>query len=266
MKLLCISFGNSNRINSFIDYIKSKYSSADIETYNVFNESNFNKLSSKATQSYDGIFLLSTGSEKGLFESFSSKQSKYKDKCSVKCLKEEYPEKYQLIIDIIYNNMLTPILAVCYGAEILNLFYNGTYYSNGVRNQALFKTRLDLTCPLFKGVDRIIYPQYNHYYISKNEVSKPIAFNLSDFSQSAYQHSKYHYGFAFHLVNSDPECLKIIDNFIDIIQQKKRAVYIYILLICFLATMILKYFYKFKNANYVLIVLLFLVCVEMLFH
>jgi len=266
MNLLCLYFGNSNRILSFINYLKTTYPHATIQPYNIFNDSDFERLQSHVNDSYDGIFLLSYGSDKTASEGFSSKQSKYNSKCSVSCLKQKYPERFKTIIDIIYKNMLTPILGVCYGAEILNLFYGGDIHNTGVRNQALFKTRLDISNKLFHGLERIIYPQYNHFYISRNNVSKPIAFNLSDFSQSAYQHSKYHYGVSFHLVNSDSQCLKIIDNFIDIIEYKKKAIYLYILLILVAATLVLKYFYNFKHGNLTLIILLLMVCLETLFH
>ena len=158
MKLLCISFGLSSRILGLINYIKINYPTAKLSTYNFFDPIQYNELQQNIFSSYDGIFLLSTGSELS--------ENPMKKKISVNRLIKNYPEKIDLLFQLLINNQSTPVLGICYGAQILNYFYEGIQCSHMLRNgllerqSGIFKTIIDTRNPIFFEYETVYHNDF----------------------------------------------------------------------------------------------------------
>lgn len=271
MKILCIYFNSSNRIQQFINYFEKNYDNIILDKYNLFNKNDFKILEKNKFNHYDGIFLLGTGPEK---KGSQKKNINYRDienysniqsKISVNYLLKKNSKILDCINTIIYNNIKTPIIGICYGAQILNSIYKGDLYSNSYRIQGFFETELDTSNKLFKNLNKNIYPQYNHYFSYINNYSKPIAINKNNNVISGYQHSKYHYSLSFHLIKSDKSSHKIIDNFINIVKdnsKKMNTLYLFFITIFFL--LLIFYFnkyYKNKYKNVIFFINIFLILI-----
>jgi len=242
MKLLCISFGLSSRILGLINYIKINNPTAKLLIYNFLNPVQYNELQQNILSAYDGIFLLSIGSELS--------ENPLKKKMSIDQLIEKYPEKMDLLSQLLINNQTTPVLGICYGAQILNYFYDGIQCSqslkrgNLLRQSGIFKTVIDTQNPIFLNMTKIIYPQYNSVYTSIDFDSTIIAINVHDNTPAAYQYSTHHYGIRFHIQKSDPEYSRIIDNFLNIVKNNQSHNVFYI----FLLLLIILFAYKYRKS------------------
>ena len=218
MHVLHISFRNSNRNDLFNHMLRTK--NVCVVEYDFFNPDDYEALLND-NYTYDALFLGSQGSDgetqKGLtgFKFINLYNSKGLEE--MKRRLSELVRKYENI----------PILGICYGAQVLNIFHGGEISGKRDIKKTGYKSiQLDTSSPLFKGFPSYIHAEFNTWYtITPSALSSIIAVTKDDNVIAAQSFPGNHYGLYFHIMHGDDDVIReVVDNFISIVERKKNYV------------------------------------------
>jgi gamma-glutamyl-gamma-aminobutyrate hydrolase PuuD len=231
MKILMIGFGYNPRINDLIHDIKSF--GITLYYFNVFRSNQMTEFKN-FNETVDGLILTGGGTKWGKdykrfykyrnIESVRKRNLQFIYDCEFSDIdKSGCPEqKFTDLIDIPRKYHNVPILGICYGCNILELFYNGglpTKLEN--KNTGRQITKINKS-PLFENLyNKILYFDYNHYYYNKYPAPGSKIIAMQNDMSSAVQYSPIHFGIQFHIIRSGKDGEQILTNFLNIC--KKRA-------------------------------------------
>lgn len=229
-----IGFGYNPRINDLIHDIKS--SGLSLYYFDVFHPNQMTAFKN-FNENVDGLILTGGGTKWGRnykrfykyreIKSIRKRNLQFIYDCNFNdnINKSFCPE--QNFIDFVniprkYHNI--PILGICYGCHILELFYNGslpTKLEN--KNTGRHITKINKS-PIFENLyNKILYFDYNHYYYNKSPAlgSKIIA--MQNEMPAAFQYSPIHFGIQFHIIRSGKDGEQILKNFLNICKKKSNT-------------------------------------------
>ena len=164
--------------------------------YDFFDPNDYEALLND-NYTYDALVLGSQGggSGKGLMD------FEYINLYNSKGLEEKKRNLSQLVRK--YANI--PILGICYGAQVLNIFYGGEISGKrDIKKTGYESIQLDTSSPLFKGLPSNIHAEFNTWYSNTpSPLSNIIAVTKDDNVIAAQSFPDNHYGIYFHIMHGD---------------------------------------------------------------
>lgn len=222
MNILHISFKKSNRNNLFNNLLEER--NIIVTEYDFFNSYDYEALVNDNYE-YDALVLGSQGGGSAAEDGLSRKGLcgfNYINLYNAKGRDEEKHRLFKLIQK--YANI--PILGICYGAQILNIFYGGSISEKRDIKKTGYKSiQLDTSSPLFKGLPSDIDVEFNTWYPNvPSPLSNIIAVTKKDNAVAAQSFPNNRYSLYFHIVHGETILHKVIDNFINIVEREKNHI------------------------------------------
>ena len=191
--------------------------------------------------------LMGSGSSRGGYGKFRQDMGPWYSGCSMYHLNrvedilfyDNIPLREKLM-ELVRENMNKPIYGICFGYQLLNTYYGGKLVRvAGAKNTGMVDTRLDVDgCELFTGLpSKGIFCNYNHYYkcvnadqgimingigLSNAGFVRNVGWSDSRVGVVAKQFGTFHYGSHFHIIGSDKVMLRVLDNFVGIVERNAK--------------------------------------------
>jgi GMP synthase-like glutamine amidotransferase len=219
MHILHISFKKSNRNNLFNYILKTK--NIHVTEYDFFDPHDYEALEND-NYKYDGLILGSKGGGRQI-SAFNIDKLESPESINLYAM---IPEKKLRLFKLIQKYANIPILGICYGAQLLNIFYGGsTSTIRATKKTGYESIQIDTNNPLFTGLPSDIQGEFNTWYPNNQSfLSNIIAVTKEDNMMAAQSFFNKHYALYFHIVHGDTILQKIVDNFINIVEREKNHI------------------------------------------